>query len=225
MSGGVVFDLDETLINRRGSLDLYAGLLWERFRGHTALDRSAFSALFHVLDGNGRIPRPQFFAGLSARAFEGLGAEQIADHFREQAWLNPLLFEDVIEVLQGLKAGGYRIGIVTNGGSHSQNAKITNSGLGPHVDAIVISEEIGVKKPDPAIYREITSRLEIDPAQSWFVGDDPVADVVGPSSAGFRTAWVERYLPWPSGQERVYQQRLCHVSELKIDGAMERDDD
>jgi putative hydrolase of the HAD superfamily len=217
MSAGIVFDLDETLVNRRGSLDLYAGLLWSRYRDRTPLGQSAFTAVFHELDGNGRVPRPQFFASLSQRALNEVGPDQIAEHFRDHAWRSPLLFDGVVEYLQELKQRGYAIGIVTNGGSHSQNAKIANSGLGPHVDAFVISEEFGVKKPDPAIYHEVAARLGIDPEQSWFAGDYPISDVVGPASVGFRTAWVERYLPWPDDRERVYQQRVTHVSELQLE--------
>ena len=215
---GIVFDLDETLVNRRGSLDGYAERLRAHYRNYTSLDSDAFNALFHELDGNGRVPRQTFFERLSKRAFRDLSADQIASHFQAFAWVSPLLFDDVIEVLERFRKQGFAIGVVTNGGSHSQNAKLRNSGLIDYVDAFVISEEFGAKKPDPSIYREIAARLGINVERSWFVGDDPISDVVGPATAGFRTAWIDRYLPWPEGQEKVYQQVLTHVSELEVDG-------
>ncbi len=215
MSVGIVFDLDETLVNRRDSLDAYAPLLWEHFRDNSMVDKGAFLSVFHDLDGNGRVPREVFFAKLSVSAFDGVEPGDIAAHFREFAWQKPLLFEGVIDFVQELKVGGYAIGVVSNGGSHSQNSKLKNSGLAPCIDAAVISEEFGAKKPDSSIYREIAARLQIDINSSWFVGDDPISDVVGPSRLGFTTAWVERYLPWPEDQTRCYRFRISHIAELR----------
>jgi putative hydrolase of the HAD superfamily len=173
--------------------------------------------VFHNLDGNGRVPRGAFFAKLSTSAFEGVKPGEIAAHFREFAWQKPLLFDGVIEFLQELKADGYAIGIVSNGGSHSQNSKLKNSGLASFVDSVVISEEFGAKKPDSSIYREIAAQLHIDIGSSWFIGDDPISDVIGPSRVGFITAWVERYLPWPEDQPRRYRRQIAHISDLRED--------
>jgi putative hydrolase of the HAD superfamily len=215
MSTGIVFDLDETLIDRRGSLDIYARLLLERFERFSKVDEGSFLTIFHNVDGNGRVPRDHFFAALSKAAFEGIQPHDISAHFREYAWQSPALFEGVTEFIEELRACGFAIGVVTNGGSHSQNSKIKNSGLDQCIDEFVISEEFGAKKPDPSIYTEIASRLRIEPTRSWFVGDDPISDVVGPSKIGFKTAWIERYLTWPEDHSRCYHRSIAHISELK----------
>jgi len=224
MRKGIVFDLDETLIDRKGSLDCYACRLWSSFQPRAVHSEEQFLAVFHQLDGNGRVPRPKFFEELSRVAFTNVDAAKIADHFDSVAWQKPMLFPRVLDVIRILKSRGYVIGVATNGGSVSQNAKIINSGLAPHLDAFVISEEFGATKPDPSIYEEITRRLHIDPTASWFVGDDPISDVIGPAEFGFATAWIERYLPWPAGLAVCYKRRITHISELSpelIGGAVE----
>jgi putative hydrolase of the HAD superfamily len=214
MRVGIVFDLDETLVDRRRSLDIYAGELWTDFEGHARVDQMRFVELFHELDGHGRVPRDEFFTSLSQQAFTQLYADTITAHFQETAWLRPLLFDRVTEVIDLLKSRGFATGVVTNGGTASQSAKILNSGLAQHLDAWVISEEFGSRKPDPAIFAEIARRLNLDIEASWFIGDDPVLDVWGSSQFGFQAAWLERYLPWPDSYERCYRHRVDHVLEF-----------
>lgn len=128
----------------------------------------------------------------------------------------PEVLQGMLDSLEKLKRDGIAvIGIVTNGSSRSQRAKLENSGLLDRVDAHVISGEFGKKKPDEAIYDEITRRLDIDPRKSWFLGDDPVADIWGPAQLGFKTGWVERYLPWPDDLSRCYTRRFSQISEVR----------
>lgn len=214
MGAGIVFDLDETLVDRRGSLDKYARALRAAFTSNTEQPEASFVATFHQLDGNGRVPRPVFFEQLSQLAFTDVSADQIAMHFRAAAWLAPLLFDDARAVIADFKNQGYAIGVVTNGGSHSQRAKLENSGLISDIDEFLISEEFGCKKPDPTVYAEIAQRLNIDPALSWFVGDDPISDVLGPHRFGFNTAWMSRYLPWPENQAACYTYRVSTLSQF-----------
>ena len=214
-SQGIVFDLDETLIDRKGSLTHYAQLLWTHFKAHTDLEQHEFLAAFHKLDGNGRVARSKFFSDLSENALSGVRPKAIAEHFYAHAWLAPTLFPRVLEVIDAFRKQAFAVGVVTNGGSYAQNAKLNNTNIAQHLDAYVISEEFGAKKPDPAIYAEIAQRLDINPTNSWFVGDDPLADVVGPSRFGFNTAWLRRYLPWPAGHEPCYAYQITHIAELR----------
>ena len=208
---GVVFDLDETLVDRRTSLDAYARRLYDEFRASIALEEADFVVRFHELDGFGRIPRERFFDTLSAAAFADVSSAQIAEHFAVHAWRSPRLFDGVPALLQELRVSGWRIGIVTNGGVPSQSAKIDNSGLSEWIDHVVISAAFGAKKPDPAIFRHMIDRLGIDPAQSWFVGDDPRADIHGARQVGFRTIWVERHSTWPDDLQRCYDARVTQT--------------
>jgi putative hydrolase of the HAD superfamily len=114
----------------------------------------------------------------------------------------------VRDLLRSIRDRDWRIGIVTNGGTLAQSAKMRNSGLVDLIDGSVISASFGMKKPAPEIFRHMIERLGIDPEQSWFVGDDPRADVCGARQVGFRTCWVERYSSWPTDLPRCYDARV-----------------
>jgi putative hydrolase of the HAD superfamily len=62
--------------------------------------------------------------------------------------------------------------------------------------AIVISEEAGVAKPSPEIFMRALNLLGAQPSETLFVGDNPVADVVGAQSAGIPAVWLRNARTW-----------------------------
>jgi putative hydrolase of the HAD superfamily len=201
---GIVFDLDETLVDRKGSLSVYARVLYSDFHASIAVSQAEFIEQFHLLDGNGRVPKDQFFDLLASSVFLEVPARRIGEHFEANAWLTPRLFNGIPELLQSLRERRWRIGVITNGGVQSQSKKLENSGLSSLVDYSVISAAFGAKKPDPTIFEHLLVHLAIDPKRSWFIGDDPRSDIWGAKQVGFRTVWVERYMPWPDELPRCY---------------------
>lgn len=205
---GVIFDLDETLLDRRTSISAYARRLRTDLADRTRLEEEPFVALFHRLDGNGRVDRDRFFSALAAQAFAGVDAARVRAHFVDLAWVTPLLFPTVVETLRTLRKRAVRIGIVTNGNSVSQNAKLRNSGLVDLVDAHVVSKDFGSAKPEPAIFEHMIETLGIERSRSWFVGDDPKADIRGAKRVGLKAAWIRRHTAWPDDLP------ICHDAEL-----------
>lgn len=96
------------------------------------------------------------------------------------------------------RAVGWKICIVTNGGTRAQVPKISPE-LAAAVDGWVISEIVGAGKPDPKILRaaasEVGSSLTPD---SWLIGDRHETDVLCAVRAGIRSAWVSRGRDWDS---------------------------
>jgi putative hydrolase of the HAD superfamily len=216
MHAGVLFDLDETLVDRRGSLTRYASKLWQREQQAIALSEPEFIARFHEIDDRARTPRKEFFQRFSAEMLPAFSAADFEEDFYSGAWASPLLFDDVVLVLTTLRQRGYGLGIISNGSERPQTAKIRNSPLGGLVDTFIVSGAFGAKKPDPAIYAEAVARLDLDVARSWFVGDSPVPDVVGPTHAGFKAIWIERpgelQVPWPADQPPCYAARVDAIA-------------
>jgi putative hydrolase of the HAD superfamily len=99
-------------------------------------------------------------------------------------------FEDVAPVIAALQARGIERGVVTNGGSALQRAKIKALGLEASLAVIAISEELGVAKPDPAIFHHALSVIACPAEQAWFVGDNAEVDVRGAAAAGLTGFWV-----------------------------------
>lgn len=100
------------------------------------------------------------------------------------------LFPDVLPCLRSLSA--YPLGLVTNGESEQQRLKLTRMGLTPYFSSVVISGEIGVTKPDPAIFAVVLRGLGVAAEESVHVGDNWEADVVGARNAGIQGVWLNR---------------------------------
>ncbi|MFE5291336.1 HAD family hydrolase [Isoptericola sp. NPDC056618] len=108
-------------------------------------------------------------------------------------------YDGVVSSLDALRGAGGRVAVVTNGTSAQQRGKIARCGLGDHVDAVVVSEEEGVAKPDPRLLEIALDRLgaaDVDRQQVWMVGDAGHADVAAGRAAGTRTAWVSHGRSW-----------------------------
>lgn len=104
------------------------------------------------------------------------------------------------EILSQLRKR-YVIGICSNF-SHTPTAVHTleQGGLLPHLDAIVISEEAGWRKPRPEIFLEALRRLDVAPSESVHVGDRLDADVAGAAALGMRTVWLTRRVREPEAK-------------------------
>ena len=102
------------------------------------------------------------------------------------------LFPEVPAMLDAFAAAGVPVGVVSNGASSVQRGKLRALGIEGRFDPIVISSEIGVAKPDPAAFEHAVAMAEVDPALTWFVGDNLRTDVLGAARAGLRTVWVDR---------------------------------
>jgi 2-haloacid dehalogenase len=84
--------------------------------------------------------------------------------------------------------------LVTNGLSRVQRGRLARSGIEDFFSVVLISEEIGMAKPDPRFFRAAGEALGLAPADLLCVGDNPVADVAGARAAGIEAWWFS-----PSG--------------------------
>ncbi|MGE4158430.1 MAG: HAD-IA family hydrolase [Planctomycetota bacterium] len=97
--------------------------------------------------------------------------------------------EDVISVLRELHAMEMPMGIISNGRTLKQAEKLVRLGVLPFLrrDAILISEQIGIAKPNPEIFLRACLQLGVEPGQAWMVGDSLETDIL-PSRALGMTA-------------------------------------
>jgi putative hydrolase of the HAD superfamily len=101
-------------------------------------------------------------------------------------------YPDVRPALSALRAAGCRLGLVTNGASVLQRDKLRALGLDAELDPVVVSSEIGARKPDRAVFDHAMLTARLDPASTWFAGDNLWVDVLGAQRAGLHTIWVNR---------------------------------
>lgn len=111
-----------------------------------------------------------------ARRELNLDAQGIAE-FREQFFAGDVMDHALIGWIRGLKKH-YRTGIITNAWSDLRLTLENQWQIGDAFDAIVVSAEEGLLKPDARIYQKALDALEVDAAQAVFV-DDNLANVEG----------------------------------------------
>jgi HAD superfamily hydrolase (TIGR01549 family) len=103
------------------------------------------------------------------------------------------LYPDALRAINGLKAGGYRIAITPNQPAR-RHAEL--EALGIQVDAMGMSDAMGVGKPDRAFFDRTLELIgSPDPASVAYVGDRVDNDVLPALEAGMRAIWLRRG-PW-----------------------------
>jgi putative hydrolase of the HAD superfamily len=106
----------------------------------------------------------------------------------------PILYPHVGATLAALQRGGYRIGLISNTGrtwGRFLRPIQDDLGVGKFFDDRVFSDEVGVRKPEPAIFELALSHLGLRPDEVVHVGDDLVADVTGSKGIGMRAVWFD----------------------------------
>jgi HAD superfamily hydrolase (TIGR01549 family) len=87
----------------------------------------------------------------------------------------------------------YRLGLLSNFDDAQCGREVLfDTGVADLFEAIIISAEVGLRKPNPRIYRQMLEMLRLDASEVLFVGDTPREDVAGPQEAGMQTAWISK---------------------------------
>jgi putative hydrolase of the HAD superfamily len=103
------------------------------------------------------------------------------------------LFADVVPTLAQLRERVTSLVLITNGAGSTQRHKAEATGLTGLLDAVIISGEAGVAKPDPAIFMLAAGVAGVAPEAAWHVGDNLTADVAGARNAGLGAGvWLNR---------------------------------
>ncbi len=94
------------------------------------------------------------------------------------------------ELIRALAARGVRLGLLTNGPPDIQLTKVDSSGLSGHFHGVVMSGEVGLGKPDPAVFALVLDKLGVAPDRAVMVGDSWERDIVGGTRAGMHAVWI-----------------------------------
>lgn len=204
--GYAFFDLDDTLVDAKAALRAWSADFAAAYV--SGVDDAASDVYVRVAaaaDWHGFVAEARERYGMTASDAELM--EHVAAVFPGKF----VLERSVLEALAGLRADGWRIGVVTNGTTLVQQAKVDSIGLRPHVDVVVDSEAAGHRKPDRRIFEIAADELgvELGP-QGWMVGDRLDKDVAGGAAAGLRTIWISQGEPLPEGVAR--DARPTHVA-------------
>jgi putative hydrolase of the HAD superfamily len=187
----VLFDLDGTLYDRDRVADALFAEQYDAFVDALgSLGRERFLRDVHEMDEHGHAEKELGYRKVVQRwGFEPALAERLIEHFWSAYDKHMELSQDTTDTLRALRGRGLKLGIVTNGPSRTQRRKIATLGLADSFDAILVSGEEGVHKPDAELFRRALARCGVAPHEALFVGDHPVADVAGAHGAGLKAVW------------------------------------
>jgi putative hydrolase of the HAD superfamily len=198
---GVLFDLDDTLMDHATAA---AGAVWRLVRelpGWTA-DQATTTARWHQLETEHfaryaageismleqRRARTRAFLDLDGAPDEVLDERfgSYLQHYREGWRAIPGGPELVVSLLDK----GYRVGVLTNGQSAQQRAKLATIGLTDPRLVVCVSEDLPAAKPSPLAFAAACEALGLSPNQVLMVGDSQVNDIDGALAAGLQAVHV-----------------------------------
>ena len=127
----------------------------------------------------------------SLRIVDDALVDAAANAFRSARRTTQLVDPDADAVVRDL-VRDHRLALVTNGAPDVQREKLSHTALAPSFEAMIISAEIGVGKPDPRIFEAALAALDVAPEDAVMIGDSLVRDVTGAHAAGLRAIWIDR---------------------------------
>ena len=83
--------------------------------------------------------------------------------------------------------------LITNGDSQHQWGKIDLLDIGSKVDQILVSGDLGIRKPDPRIFEQALDLTDTEPSESVMIGDSLHTDIAGAAAVGIGTIWINRH--------------------------------
>jgi FMN phosphatase YigB (HAD superfamily) len=89
----------------------------------------------------------------------------------------------------------YRLGLLSNFDDGATGHEIiADTGVAGLFEAIIVSADVGMRKPNPLVFQRMLEMLGLgDASEALFVGDVPELDVAGPKRVGMRAAWINRH--------------------------------
>jgi len=121
-------------------------------------------------------------------------AQRMAKEYWKVRIANTRLNEGALKVLRDL-CETFSLGVITNGPTKWQEAKLTALGARPYIRYFIDSETVGHQKPQPEIFTYALDKAAVAPERAVMVGDSLEDDVGGARSVGMRTIWYKRREP------------------------------
>ena len=216
----VLFDLDDTLFAHRAAVEAgilrYAETLGPPYGTaeadevvtlwHDLEEEHYHSYLAGDMDFEGqRQARARDFAARHGVELDDAQASAwFADYFEHYvaAWS---LHDDALPALDALEATlpGVRFGLITNGDLAFQGRKVQAVGLDARMEHLIASGEVGVAKPDAAIFHAACDAFSVRPDQAAYVGDRLRTDAIGSARAGLTGVWLNRRNAVPSPEDEL----------------------
>ena len=196
MYKAIIFDLDNTLMSFersvvtalhhvRTSHSLYTDEAdWKAFQ-HRYAEHSMKRWIDHVNgSGLGSIKEVMEVTFEDALTAEHKQNHREVGHAYWGHFCSSKEFEEGAEVLLSGLYGRVKLGMISNGVGEAQRGRLQSGGVLHMFESLVISDEVGVRKPDRTIFELSLKELAMSPEEVLYVGDSITDDYVGSVNAG-----------------------------------------
>jgi len=187
---GVVFDLDDTLLDQKAWILAKLELTWQSATDRLPAHDHFMALALHIIEeGN----RSHLFDALAKElGWESLTRTSMIESYRMALPESAPVYPDVLATLTQLRRLGYKLGLLTDNPVASQQQKLEVCGLGPLFDALLFTSALGANKPDPKGFHACSEALGMSAGSLVMVGDNLFRDILGSQSAGFRHGFLVR---------------------------------
>lgn len=182
---GILLDLDGTLYSREDAFWSWIEMELRAAQASERLDRERVARLDQRGRGDKRALLDYLDSVFRWRQTEQERLLRFQKGIGEAVRLAPGVTESLTRI-----AGRFKLGLISNGTGGTQRAKLKALTVEALFDPVVISEEVGLRKPDPRIFELAITDWRVSPGSVLFVGDDPIADISGAKAAGMRALQV-----------------------------------
>ncbi|KAI9134716.1 HAD family hydrolase [Acaryochloris sp. CCMEE 5410] len=186
----VIFDLDQTLLDRDRSLRDFIHWQCHGMLRPYLSNKADFIARFMELDANGTLWKDKVYAALIEEfSLTEWSVQELLNVYESCFCAFAIPRSGVIEAITHLSPH-YKLGLISNGKSPFQERNFTALGIAPLFKSVIVSQAVGLRKPDPKIFLLGCQELGVSPQQAIYVGDNPIADINGAINAGLHTIFV-----------------------------------
>lgn len=211
----IIFDADETLFDFKKSERAALENTMRDFNlnyeesFHLEIYKEINSAVWKELE-QGLITQSELNILRFQRFLERMEAPcdslQFADTYKKHLSEASFLYEDSTPLIHALSKN-YRLVILSNGLSDVQDNRLRKSAIAGYFEAIIISEEVGLAKPDPGIFQLVLNITGYnDKNRILMVGDNLNSDINGGVNFGIDTCWYNSaHSPNPTGIQPTYE--------------------
>ncbi|WP_121664986.1 HAD family hydrolase [Metabacillus litoralis] len=189
----MMFDLDDTLLNRDKAVDNLFFIILEK-----CYENVKPSVKYEMLQKFKEDDRKSYGNNNKIKVLEPFFDEyppqyRLPRNSIQDFWNHhfPYCFstdQNTINIVNNIKKH-VKVAIITNGSTQRQKDKITNTNLISCFDTIIISEEVGYSKPDKRIFDLALNKLNVNPEAALFIGDDIEKDISGCQNANIKGIW------------------------------------
>lgn len=196
----IFFDADDTIVDHKQcekkALEYLFDNIQEEYREQyqdifRPLDRNLWNS---VTNNSNPVPKDDIPEYRFKEFFKMIGLKYTdykkANEFFQEGLANTVaLTENAYDIIKYLYEKEYKICVVTNGLVKLQKPRITNSQISKYISEIIVSEEVGISKPNPQIFKVLLNKLNLKSSNVIMIGDSLEKDIQGAKNANIKTIW------------------------------------